>query len=182
MASANFPTAAGEQTHAIRNVQCCIAGGGPAGVMLGFLLARRGVEVLVLEKHHDFLRDFRGDTIHPSTMQIMSELGLADQLLELPHTKEPELFVQAAQQKLVAAQFARLKTRWPYVVFLPQWDFLNFLADKASHYPGFHLLMDAEARELIEEQGVVRGIRYEAPDGRHEVYASLTVAADGRTS
>lgn len=165
-----------------QNVQCCIVGGGPAGAMLGFLLARRGVEVLVLEKHGDFLRDFRGDTIHPSTLRIMSEVGLVDELLQLPHSTVPVLEVQTPQGTLVSMDFRHLKTRWPYIVFLPQWDFLNFLTEKAKRFPNFHLMMNAEARELIEENGMVRGIRYKTPDGWQEAHALLTVAADGRSS
>jgi 2-polyprenyl-6-methoxyphenol hydroxylase-like FAD-dependent oxidoreductase len=107
--------------------------------------------VFVLEKHGDFLRDFRGDTIHPSTIQIMQELGLAEQLLQLLHTEAPAFQARTQQGLLTIADFSRLKTRWPYLIFLPQWDFLNFLTDKARQYPGFHLMMNAEARELIEE-------------------------------
>src|ERR1700730_6491474 len=123
------PNEQSNQTQELQHVQCCIAGCGPAGAMLGFLLARQGIEVLVLEKHGDFLRDFRGDTIHPSTMQIMDELGLADQLLQLPHNKAPQLQIRTSEGLLVAVDFTRLKTRWPYLVFLPQWDFLTFLTD-----------------------------------------------------
>src|SRR5258705_12009504 len=108
------------------SVRCCIAGGGPAGMMLGYLLARAGVDVLVLEKHGDFLRDFRGDTIHPSTIQIMDELGFADQLLHLPHAKAPAFQVHTQLGTMTIADFSRLKTRWPYLMLLPQWDFLNF--------------------------------------------------------
>lgn len=170
------------QTQNTQHVQCCIAGCGPAGALLGLLLARQGIEVLVLEKHGDFLRDFRGDTIHPSTMQIMDELSLADQVLQLPHAKTPVLHIQTPQGTLFDADFSRLKTRWPYLVFLPQWDFLTFLTDKAKHFPTFHLLMNAEAQELIEENGAIRGIRYKTSDGWHTVSAVLTVAADGRSS
>jgi 2-polyprenyl-6-methoxyphenol hydroxylase-like FAD-dependent oxidoreductase len=150
--------------------------------MLGFLLARRGIDVLVLEKHGDFLRDFRGDTIHPSTIQIMDEVGLADELLELPHAKASTLQIHMRSGTMTVADFRRLKTRWPYIMFLPQWDFLNFLTDYARRYPSFHLVMNAEGQSLIEEGGVIRGVRYKAPDGWHEVYAALTVAADGRSS
>jgi 2-polyprenyl-6-methoxyphenol hydroxylase-like FAD-dependent oxidoreductase len=166
----------------MHQVHCCIAGGGPAGVMLGLLLARHGLDVLVLEKHHDFLRDFRGDTLHPSTLEIMAELGLADQLLRRPHTKVPVLRVQTPQGVLPLADFRHLKTRYPYLTFMPQWDFLDFLAGEARRCPGFRLLMDAEVRELVMEDGVVRGLGYQAPDGWHTVRALLTVAADGRSS
>lgn len=172
----------GDQTQETQYVQCCIAGCGPAGAMLGFLLARQGIKVLVLEKHKDFLRDFRGDTIHPSTLQIMDELGLVDQLLQLPHTKASHLQVRTSRELLVSADFSRLKTRWPYMVFLPQWDFLNFLVEQANHFPCFHLIMQAEAQEIIEDGEKVSGIRYRKDDSWHSVYAPLTVAADGRSS
>ena len=173
---------AGDPASEGERVRCCIAGCGPAGAMLGLLLARRGVDVLVLEKHGDFFRDFRGDTIHPSTLRIMDELGLADRLLQLPHTKAPALTLQTPQGLVTLADFRRLRTRWPYVAFLPQWDFLDFITAEAKRHPSFRLLMGAEVQDLIEEGGVVRGVRYRAPDGRHDVRAHLTVAADGRSS
>jgi 2-polyprenyl-6-methoxyphenol hydroxylase-like FAD-dependent oxidoreductase len=166
----------------VLQTQCCIAGCGPAGAMLGFLLARRGIDVVVLEKHGDFLRDFRGDSIHPSTLAVMQELGLADQLLSLPHSTASMLKVSIAQSVITMADFRHLKTPWPYLTFLPQWDFLNFLTEKARQYPTFHLIMNAEAKDPIEESGSIRGIRYHTHDGLHEVRATLTVAADGRTS
>src|SRR5918998_3456711 len=178
-------TRAQELVGKVRNVQraaCCIVGGGPAGAMLGLLLARKGVDVLVLEKHGDFLRDFRGDTIHPSTMEIMDELGLADRLLLLPHTKASQLRFRTPRGAATLADFGRLRTRFPYLAFIPQWDFLDFVTDEADRYPNFRLEMNAEVRELVKEDGVVRGVRYEAPDGAHEVRATLTVAADGRDS
>ena len=168
-----------------RNVQraaCCIVGGGPAGAMLGLLLARKGVDVLVLEKHGDFLRDFRGDTIHPSTMEIMDELGLAEKLLRVKHTKAPRLRFRTPRGTVTVADFRRLKTRFPYVAFMPQWDFLDFVTGEAKRYPNFRLEMNAEVTELLEEGGVIRGVRYETHDGAHEVRAALTVAADGRHS
>ncbi len=171
-----------EQQKKSQSTRCCIVGCGPAGAMLGFLLARRGIDVLVLEKHADFLRDFRGDTIHPSTIEILQEVGLADQLLHLPHAKASTFQARTPQGTLIVADFSRLKTRWPYLMFLPQWDFLNFLTDQAQLYPNFHLVMNAQAQELIEEGSVVCGVRYQAPDGWHEVRAALTVAADGRSS
>ena len=166
----------------VRHTTCCIAGCGPAGAMLGLLLARKGIDVLVLEKHGDFLRDFRGDTIHPSTMEIMDELGLADRLLLLPHTKASQLRFRTPRGAATLADFGRLRTRFAYLAFMPQWDFLDFVTDEAGRYPNFRLEMNAEVRELVEEGGVVRGVRYEAPDGAHEARASLTVAADGRSS
>src|SRR5918998_5344451 len=178
-------TRAQELVGKVRNVQraaCCIVGGGPAGAMLGLLLARKGVDVLVLEKHGDFLRDFRGDTIHPSTMEIMDEIGLADRLLLLPHTKASQLRFRTPRGAATLADFGHLKTRFPYLAFMPQWDFLDFVTDEAGRYPNFRLEMNAEVRELVEEGGVVQGVRYEAPDGIREVRAPLTVAADGRDS
>jgi 2-polyprenyl-6-methoxyphenol hydroxylase-like FAD-dependent oxidoreductase len=162
--------------------RCCIAGCGPAGAMLGLLLARRGIEVVVLEKHGDFLRDFRGDTIHPSTLALMHELGLADALLRLPHYIAPTLSVSFAGRAVTMADFRQLKTPWPYLTFLPQWDFLTLLTEQAKKSPTFHLLMNAEAQELLEEDGRVIGLRYQDQDGPHEVRGALTVAADGRTS
>jgi 2-polyprenyl-6-methoxyphenol hydroxylase-like FAD-dependent oxidoreductase len=150
--------------------------------MLGLLLARKGMDVLVLEKHGDFLRDFRGDTIHPSTMEIMDELGLADRLLRLKHTKASQLRFRTPRGGATLADFRHLKTRFPYLAFMPQWDFLDFVTEEAERYPNFHLAMNAEVRELVEEDSVVTGVRYEAPDGTHEVWAPLTVAADGRDS
>ena len=170
------------EIHDVRHATCCIAGCGPAGAMLGLLLARKGVDVLVLEKHGDFLRDFRGDTIHPSTMEIMDELGLADRLLRLKHTKASQLRFRTPRGGATLADFRRLKTRFPYLAFMPQWDFLDFVTEEAERYPNFHLAMNAEVRELVEEDSVVTGVRYEAPDGTHEVWAPLTVAADGRDS
>jgi 2-polyprenyl-6-methoxyphenol hydroxylase-like FAD-dependent oxidoreductase len=170
------------QKHDVRHTTCVIAGSGPAGAMLGLLLARRGVDVLVLEKHADFLRDFRGDTIHPSTMEIMDELGLADPLLNLPHTKTSRLRFRTPRGSATLADFGHLKTRFPYLAFMPQWDFLDFVTDEARRYPNFELEMNAEVRELVEEGGLVRGVRYETPDGTREARALLTVAADGRDS
>src|SRR6185437_14272043 len=135
-----------------RSVTCCIAGGGPAGMMAGFLLARAGVEVLVLEKHADFLRDFRGDTIHPSTLQVMHELGLLDEFLRLPHQKAEELVGQVGDTVLRIADFRHLPTKCKFIAFMPQWDFLDFLADHARRLPKFGLMMRAEAEELIEER------------------------------
>jgi 2-polyprenyl-6-methoxyphenol hydroxylase-like FAD-dependent oxidoreductase len=165
-----------------RQVQCCIAGGGPAGLMLGLLLARAGVSVAVLEKHADFLRDFRGDTIHPSTLEVMAELGLLDELLRLPHQKVAQLGVQVGDAQLLIGDFSRLRTRCKFIAFMPQWDFLNMLARHAARYPGFALMMQAKATGLLEEGGRVRGIKAKTPDGRIEIGADLVVAADGRHS
>ena len=165
-----------------QSVQCCIAGGGPAGMMLGLLLARAGVTVAVLEKHADFLRDFRGDTIHPSTLEVMAELGLLDELLTLPHQKVRSLTAQVGATSLTMADFSRLPTRCKFVAFMPQWDFLNFLARHARRYPGFALTMQAEAKGLMQNDGRICGVRAETPQGPLEVTADLVVAADGRHS
>ena len=151
-------------------------------MMLGLLLARAGVPVVVLEKHADFLRDFRGDTIHPSTLEIMHELGLLDDFLKLPHQKVYELVVQIGDVTLPVADFTHLPTRCGFVAFLPQWDFLNFLAERATRYPTFALRMRAEVIGLIEQSGRVVGVEVETPEGRLEVRATLVVAADGRHS
>ena len=164
------------------SVRCCIAGGGPAGMMLGYLLARAGVNVLVLEKHGDFLRDFRGDTIHPSTLEVMHELGLLDEFLKLPHQEVYELNAQVGEMRLTIADFRHLPTRCRFIAFMPQWDFLNFLAEKAARYPGFDLMMKAEVSGLIEESGRVIGVHAKTPNGTVEVRADLVVGADGRSS
>ena len=161
---------------------CCIAGGGPAGMMLGFLLARAGVDVVVLEKHADFLRDFRGDTIHPSTMEVMHELGLLEEFLKLPHVREDDLVARFGKEDITVADFSHLPVRAPFIAFMPQWDFLDFLADHGRAYPHFRLLMRTKAAELIEENGRVAGLKAEGPDGLMEIAADLVVAADGRRS
>lgn len=161
---------------------CCIVGSGPAGAMLALLLARKGIPVILLEEHGDFDRDFRGDTIHPSTMQILDQLGLAEQLLALPHTKVDALPFQSGDRTLTLADFRHLKTRFPYIVMLPQVRFLEFITAEAKKYPNFCLKMGARAEKLLDEDGVVQGVRYRGRDGWHEVRAALTVAADGRFS
>ena len=161
---------------------CCIAGGGPAGMLLGFLLARAGVEVTVLEKHADFLRDFRGDTIHPSTMEVMHELGLLEEFLKLPHVREDDLIARFGKEDISVADFSHLPVKAPFIAFMPQWDFLDFLADHGRAYPNFRLLMRTKATGLIEETGHVAGLKAEGPDGPMEIAADLVVAADGRRS
>lgn len=162
--------------------RCCIAGGGPAGMMLGLLLARAGIEVVVLEKHADFLRDFRGDTLHPSTLEVIRELGLLEGLLALPHQRIEELEVDFGGRLWRVADFRKLPVACPFVALMPQWDFLKFLASAAGAYSGFTLRMRTEAAELVREGGRVVGVIAEGPDGPLEVRADLVVAADGRTS
>ena len=161
---------------------CCIAGGGPAGMMLGFLLARAGVAVTVLEKHPDFLRDFRGDTIHPSTLELMHELGLLDEFLKLPHSRVERLSGQIGETTITLADFSHLPTHCKFIALMPQWDFLDFLAAHGKRYPGFDLRMRAEATDLIEEGGRTLGLRARTPDGELDIRADLTVACDGRHS
>lgn len=162
--------------------QCCIAGGGPAGMMLGLLLARAGVSVLVLEKHADFLRDFRGDTLHPSTLEIMYELGVLERFLRLPHQKVSRINGRFGELEFTVADFAHLPTQCRYVAFMPQWDFLNFLVEVGSWYPAFQVRMNAEVTDLIEEGGSVVGLRAKTPKGPLEVRSALVVGADGRHS
>ncbi len=164
------------------SVQCCIAGGGPAGMMLGVLLARVGVSVVVIEKHKDFLRDFRGDTIHPSTLEVLHELGWLADVLRLPHQKVPDLTAQFGTVRLKLADFSRLSVRAPYIAMMPQWDFLNFLSQKGIAYPGFKLMMETEALELVIEGGAITGVRAKGSKGPITIKANLVVAADGRAS
>ena len=164
------------------NTQCCIVGGGPAGMMLGFLLARAGVKAVVLEKHGDFLRDFRGDTVHPSTLNVMDELGLLDDFLKLPHQKVSRFGAQFGEERVQVADFSHLPVRAPYIAMMPQWDFLDFLASAGKRYPAFTLLMNAEAGGLIEEGGKVVGVRATVEGQPQEIRADLVVGADGRHS
>lgn len=150
--------------------------------MLGYLLARAGVEVVVIEKHADFLRDFRGDTIHPSTLQVMHELGLLDRLLALRHTKAPRLHAEIGGQDVTIADFSRLPTVCRFIAFMPQWDFLDFLAGQAKAYPNFRLLMQTRVVDLLEEKGRVRGLVVHTPEGCVTLRAELVVGADGRHS
>src|SRR6266852_1182183 len=151
-------------------------------MMLGFLLARMAVDVVVLEKHADFLRDFRGDTIHPSTLEVMYELGILDEFLKRPHQEVRELAGQIGAESVMLADFTHLPTHCRFVAFMPQWDFLNFIAEKAGKYPQFHLKMEAEVTDLVEEGGRVTGVRAQTPQGELQVRADLTVGADGRHS
>jgi len=164
------------------HVRCCIAGCGPAGAMLGLLLARAGVDVLVLEKHADFLRDFRGDTVHPSTLDILDELGLAQRFLQLPHTEVPVMRAQLPDGEQVEVDLRRLSGCYRFVALVPQWDFLDFITQEAARYPSFHLRRNAEVVGLIDDRGTIDGVRFHDADGKHEVRALLTVGADGRGS
>ncbi|MEV7006906.1 FAD-dependent oxidoreductase [Streptosporangium sp. NPDC051022] len=161
---------------------CVIAGGGPAGAVLALLLARAGVRVTLLEKHSDFLRDFRGDTIHPSTLQVLDEIGLAEEFLRLPHHKARGMTMRTDDGAVQIADLSKLRGEYPYIAFVPQWDFLNLVTTAAARYPTFRLVMNAEVHDVIREDGAVRGVRYRDPDGEHELRAALTVAADGRHS
>src|SRR5262249_25304805 len=161
---------------------CCMAGGGPAGMMLGFLLARAGVNVTVLEKHADFLRDFRGDVVHPSTLELMYELGLIEEFLKLPHEKVSRLTGRIGADSVTLADFSHLPTHCKFIALMPQWDFLNFLADHSRCYPCYDLKMRTEATGLIEEAGRVTGVIAKFPEGGLEIRADLVVGCDGRHS
>jgi 2-polyprenyl-6-methoxyphenol hydroxylase-like FAD-dependent oxidoreductase len=162
--------------------RCCIVGGGPAGMMLGYLLARAGIEALVLEKHADFFRDFRGDTVHPSTLQVMDELGLIDDFLKLPHEELQTLEGYFGQTKVRLADIGRTNAKHPFIAFMPQWDFLNFLREQGRRYPQLKVLMSTEATDLIWENGTVVGIKAQDGDGPLDIRADLVVACDGRHS
>ena len=162
--------------------QCCIAGGGPAGMMLGFLLARAGVRVVALEKHADFFRDFRGDTVHPSTLELIYELGLIDEFLKLPHQKVETVTGEVGAERIALGDFRHLPTHCKFIALMPQWDFLNFLAEHGRRYPGFDLRMQAEATDLIEENGRVAGLIARTPNGALTIRADLSVGCDGRHS
>jgi 2-polyprenyl-6-methoxyphenol hydroxylase-like FAD-dependent oxidoreductase len=175
-------TAHAGQSHDIKSVEqttCCIVGGGPAGVILALLLARQGIPVVLLEAHLDFDRDFRGDTLHPSVMEVMDEIGLADRLLQLPYAKIDQFAIGGSAPQ---ANFKALKTKFPYITMMAQSAFLTFLTEEARRFPCFQLHMGARVEELIEENGQVCGVRYRAQDGWHELRAQLTVGADGRFS
>src|SRR5437763_2527945 len=162
--------------------RCVIAGGGPAGIMAGYLLARAGVPVIVLEKHADFFRDFRGDTIHPSTLELMHELGLLDEFLKQPHQVVRELRAVVNGQVVPIADFTKLPTRCKFIAFMPQWDFLNFLSSHARRFPNFQLHMETEVVDLLSDDGQVTGVRAKTPRGELDVDADLVIGADGRHS
>lgn len=179
-----MPEQSGEKTRPVLSWQtdCCIVGGGPAGAVLGLVLARKGVSVTLLEAHKDFDREFRGNTINPSVMEVMEDLDIVDRLLGLRHAKITRFTVRSADGTVVFADFRRMKTRYPYMLMLPQARFLELITAEARKYPNFRLAMGARVKELIEEDGAIRRVRYRGPDGPSEVRARLTVGADGRFS
>jgi len=182
MMTASFTAQHTAQESTTSVTDCCIVGAGPAGAVLALLLARRGIAITLLEGHHDFDRDFRGDTIHPSVMEVMEELGLADRLLTLRHTKLSRVNLQTPSGPLLVAPFDRLRTRFPYITLMPQTEFLTFITDEAKRYPAFKLIMGARAEQLIAQGGIVRGVRYQKDNASHKIRATLTVGADGRFS
>ncbi len=162
--------------------RCCVAGGGPAGMMLGFLLARAGVDTVVLEKHADFLRDFRGDTVHPSTLELMYELGILDEFLRRPHQEIRQLGARIGDTEVTVADFSHVPTHCKFIVLIPQWDFLDFIAEHARRYPTFTLLMQAPVTGLVEEGGRIVGAQASTPGGPRTIRADVVVGADGRSS
>jgi 2-polyprenyl-6-methoxyphenol hydroxylase-like FAD-dependent oxidoreductase len=173
---------ASHEVQDITQTTCCIVGAGPAGVILALLLARQDIPVLLLEAHADFDREFRGDTIHPSSLQILDELGLAERLLQFPHSEVRQISGQVGSNTVTVADFSVLKVKYPYVALIPQTTFLDFIVNEARRYPAFQCIMGAQVDELVKEDGRVRGVRYRGADGYHEVRTVLTVGADGRFS
>ncbi|PMC74339.1 FAD-dependent oxidoreductase [Brachybacterium sp. UMB0905] len=171
-----------DSTKSEETVDCVVVGGGPAGMMAGLLLARQGVNVRVLEKHPDFLRDFRGDTIHPSTMKVMDELGIVGRFLNIPHRRMKTVAVSAPDGESVFADFSLLPEPYNYVAFMPQWDFLDFLAEEARAYPSFELIREAQVTELLIKGNQAHGVRYTTPHGEQTLTARLVIGADGRHS
>ena len=171
-----------QNLHPVHHTTCCIVGGGPAGAMLALLLARKGISVMLLEAHKDFDREYRADTLHPYILEILEELGLADALHSIRHTKIRQMTAMTLTGSMLLYDFGRLKTRYPYFTMMPQAQFLEFLTREASHYPNFELLMAARVEHLIEHDGVIGGVQYRGTDGMHEVRADLTIGADGRFS
>lgn len=161
---------------------CCIAGGGPAGVMLGYLLARRGVDVTVLEKHGDFFRDFRGDTVHPSTLEVLHELGLLDEFLALPHQRVTSAGVRIGNSSFEVADFSHVPATCKFVALMPQWDFLNFLSSHGRKFPSFKLLMQHQATGLLQDNGRITGVVADNQGREVEIRADLVVGCDGRHS
>jgi 2-polyprenyl-6-methoxyphenol hydroxylase-like FAD-dependent oxidoreductase len=166
----------------ILQTRCCIAGAGPAGMMLGYLLGRAGVDTLVLEKHADFLRDFRGDTVHPSTLRILHQLGLLDEFLKIHHSELRALTVEIGKESFQVADFGRLPPPGNFIALMPQWDFLNFLAVQGRRFPRLKVMMSTEVKTLISETGRIVGVHAQAPEGPIEVRADLVAGCDGRSS
>lgn len=166
----------------VHRTACCVVGGGPAGAMLALLLARSNVDVVLLEAHKDFDREFRGDTVHPSTLEILDEIGLAEGLHQFPHTKVYGPTIRAANGPFTPVDLRCLKTKFPYIMLIPQTCFLEYVTGHAKRYPNFRLVMNGNVQKLVEQDGVVHGVRYLGTDGWHEVRAQLTVGADGRFS
>ncbi len=164
------------------DTRCCIVGGGPAGMMLGYLLGRAGIDTLVLEKHADFFRDFRGDTVHPSTLQVMDELGLIEGFLKLPHQQLQKMDGKFGGASIRVADLSRLKVKYPFIAFMPQWDFLNFLRESGKKFPSLKIMMNADATNLIWSGDRVVGVQADMPDGPMEIRADLTIGCDGRHS
>ena len=157
-------------------VQCCIVGGGPAGMMLGYLLGRSGIKTVVLEKHADFFRDFRGDTVHPSTLQVMQELGLLEDFLKIPHQQLTHMQGMFGKTPIRIADLSRLETTCPFIALMPQWDFLNFLETKGARFPSLQILKNTEAIELVRDGSLITGVVAKVPDGTLQISADLTVA------
>jgi 2-polyprenyl-6-methoxyphenol hydroxylase-like FAD-dependent oxidoreductase len=163
-------------------VRCCIVGGGPAGMMLGYLLGRAGIDVVVLEKHANFFRDFRGDTVHPSTLQVMDELGLSDGFLKLPHQRLQKMDGMFGGTSVRIADLSRLNAKFPFIAFMPQWDFLNFLRESGKKFTSLKVMMSTEAIDLIQDGSRIAGVRAKTPEGMIDIEADLTIACDGRHS
>ncbi len=175
-------TTMGTPTTGVTTTRVCVTGGGPAGKMMGLMLARAGIDVVVLEKHADFLRDFRGDTVHPSTLELMYELGILDAFLARPHNPVREVGAQIGDTIYPVADFGYLPTHCKFIAMMPQWHFLDFIAQEGARYPSFHLMMQADAAALLRDNATVVGVRADTPDGPHEIRAEFVIAADGRGS